>query len=62
VNNPVSVVSVWSDGREEQEGGWGRAWQHNLHFKVEDSVCSEPRLEMDKEVESQEGMQETGQT
>jgi len=62
-NNSVAVVSVWSKGGEEQEGGWGRAWQHSLLFKVEESVCSEPHLEVDKEEEPhKEGMQETGQT
>ena len=62
-NNPVPAVSVWSEGEEEQEGGRGRAWQHSLPFKVEESICAEPRLEVDKEVEPhEEGMQETGQT
>ena len=59
----MAVVSVWSMGEEGQEGGWGRTWQRSLLFKVEDSVCSEPRLEVDKEEEPhEEGMQETGQT
>ena len=62
-NNPVPAVSVWSEGGQEQEGGRVRTWQHSLPFKVENSVCSEPRLEVDKEVEPhKEGMQETGQT
>ena len=42
MNNPVSVVSVWSDGREEQEGGRG-----SLHVNTEDSVCTKPHLEVD---------------
>ena len=62
-NNPVAVVSVWSEEGEEQEGGWGKVWQHSLPFKVEESVCAEPHLEVDKEEEPhEEGMQETGQT
>ena len=62
-NNSVIILSVWSEGGEEQEGGRGRAWQHSLPFKVEEIVCSEPYLEVDKEVEPhEEGMQETGQT
>ena len=50
-NNPVSAVSMWSEGGEEQEGGRGRAWQHSLPVKVEDSVCSDPHLEVDTEEE-----------
>ena len=57
-NNSVPTVSVWSEGGEEQEGGgeeqeggWGRAWKHSLPVEVEDSVCSEPHLEVDKEEE-----------
>ena len=59
----MPVVLVWSEGGEEQGGGRGRAWQHSLPFKVEDSVCAEPHLEVDTEEEPhKEGMQETGQT
>ena len=50
-NNSVPTVSVWSEAGEEQEGGWGRAWKHSLPVEVEDSVCSEPHLEVDKEEE-----------
>ena len=49
-NNPVPAVSVWSE-EEEQGGGRGRAWQHSLPIKVEDSVYSEPHLEVDTEEE-----------
>ena len=48
--NPVPAVSVWSE-EEEQGGGRGRAWQHSLPIKVEDSVYSEPHLEVDTEEE-----------
>ena len=44
-NNPVPAVSVWS---EEEEQGGGRG---SLPVNVEDSVCSEPHLEVDKEEE-----------
>ena len=40
-NNPVSAVSVWS---EEEEQGGGRG---SLPVNVEDSVCFDPRLEVD---------------
>ena len=41
----------------------GGAWHHSLPFKVEDSVCFEPHLEVDSEEEPKtEGIQETGQT
>ena len=43
-------MSVWSE-EEEQGGGRGRAWQHSLPVKVEDSVCSDPHLEVDTEEE-----------
>ena len=49
-NNPVPAVSVWSE-EEEQGGGRGRAWQHSLPIKVEDSIYSEPHLEVDTEEE-----------
>ena len=40
--------------------GRGRAWQHSLPGKVEDSICSEPHLEVDKEEEPKTvGIQET---
>ena len=52
-------VSVWSEVEEKQGGGTGRAWQHDLPFKVEDSVCAEPHLEVDWEVIQKEGIEET---
>ena len=52
-----------SGGGEEQGGGWGRAWQHRLPGKVEDNVCSEPHLEVDREDEPKTlPIQESGQT
>ena len=61
-HSSAGVVSVESEGGEE-EGEWrGRAWQHSLPFKVEDSVCAEPHLEVDREEEPQEGIEETEQT
>ena len=61
-NTPAQAVSVWSEGGEEG-GGRGRAWQHSLLFKVEDSVCFEPHLEVDSEVEPKTvAIQETGHT
>ena len=57
-NNPVPAASVWSDGGKEQEGGRGRVGHH-----AEDSVCSEPHLEVDTEEEPKAvGIQESGQT
>ena len=44
-NTQVATVSVWSEG-EEQGGGRG-----SLPVNVEDSVCTEPHLEVDKEEE-----------
>ena len=43
-NSPTGAESTWSEGGEEQGGGRGRAWQHDLPFKVEDNSCSEPHL------------------
>ena len=38
-----------------------RAWQHELPVKVEESVCSEPHLEVDSVVEPKTvAIQETG--
>ena len=45
-NSPTGIVSMWSVG-----GGRGRVWQHSLPFTVEDSVCFEPHLEVDREEE-----------
>ena len=62
-NSPASAESTWSEGGEEQGGGRGRAWQYDLPFKVEESACSEPLLEVDSEVEPQTAaVQESGQT
>ena len=62
-NSPTQAVSVWSEGGEEQGGGRGRAWQHSLPFKVEESVCFEPHLEVESEVEPKTGgIQESGKT
>ena len=58
----AGAVPVASEGGKEQAGGKGRAWQHSLLFKVEDSVCAEPHLEVDTEEEPYEGIEETGQT
>ena len=44
-NNPVPAVSVWS---EEEEQGGGRG---SLLVNVEDSICTEPHLEVDTEEE-----------
>ena len=56
-NNPVPTVSVWSE--EEGQGG-GRG---SLPVNAEDSVCSEPHLEVDTEEEPKTvGIQESGQT
>ena len=62
-NRPTQAVSVWSEGGEEQGGGRGRAWQHSLPVKVEESVCFEPHLEVESEVETKTGgIQESGKT
>ena len=62
-NRPAQPVLVWSEGGEEQGGGRGRAWQHSLPFKVEESVCFKPHLVVDSEVEPKTVViQETGQT
>ena len=44
-NTQVAAVSVWSEG-QDQGGGRG-----SLPVKVEDSVCTEPHLEVDTEEE-----------
>ena len=61
-HSSARAVSAASEGGEEQGGGRSRAWQHGLPFKVEDSVCAEPHLEVDREEEPHEGIKETGQT
>ena len=56
-NNPVPAVSVWSE--EEGQGG-GRG---SLPVNVEDSVCSDPHLEVDKEEDPKTvGIQESRPT
>ena len=46
-----------SEGRSKEERGTsrGEAWHHSLPFKVEDSVCFEPHLEVDSEEEPKTG-------
>ena len=57
------LQSVEIGERVEQGGRRGRAWQHSLPFKIEDSICSEPHLEVDTEEEPKTApIQETGQT
>ena len=46
----MPAVSVWSE-EEEQGGGRGKAWQHSLPVNADDSVCSDPHLEVDTEEE-----------
>ena len=46
----MPAVSVWSEV-EKQGGGRGRAWHYSLPDKVENSVYSEPHLEVDTEEE-----------
>ena len=58
----AGAVPVASEGGEEQGGGRGRAWRLSLPFKADDSVCAEPHLEVDREEEPHEGIEETGQT
>ena len=59
----AGAESTWSEGGEEHGGGRGRAWQHDLPFKVEDNICSEPPLEVDSEVMPQTvAVQESGLT
>ena len=43
-NSPAAAVSVLNEGMT-------RARQHKLPVKVEESVCLEPHLEVDSEVE-----------
>ena len=60
-NSPA--VSVGIGGGEQQGEGRGRAWQHSLPCNVEDNVCSEPHLEVDKEEETKTvPIPESGQT
>ena len=62
-NSAAESVPMESEGGEEQEGGWDREWQHSLPGKAEDSVCSEPHLEVDREEEPKTvPIPESGQT
>ena len=61
-STPPSSFLSESGGGEQQGEGRGRVWQHSLPFTVEDSVCSEPHLEVDREEEPKiVPVQETGQ-
>ena len=61
-NSSAGAELACSEGEEEQGGGRGRVWQHDLPFKVEGNICAEPHLEVDTEVEPQTvAVQETGQ-
>ena len=61
-SSAVESVSVGSEGEEQGEGR-GRAWQHSLPCNVEDNVCSEPHLEVDREEEPKTvPIPESGQT
>ena len=46
-NSSTGAELTQSEGGEEQGGGSGRAWQHDMPIKVEDSICSEPLLKVD---------------
>ena len=46
----VPAVSVWSE-EEELGGGRGRVWQYSLPADAEDSIYSDPHLEVDTEEE-----------
>ena len=62
-SSAAESVSVGSGGGEHQGGGSGRAWHHSLPCKVEDSICSEPHLEVDREEEPKTvPVQDSGQT
>ena len=62
-SSAAESVSVESGGGEEQGEGRGRAWQHSLLGRVEDNICSEPHLEVDREEEPKiVPIQEAGQT
>ena len=58
-----SAELTWSNGWEEQGGGRGKTWQHDLPFKAEDNTCSKPPLEVDSDMEPKMmSIQETKQT
>ena len=62
-NSPAGPEPMWSKGGEEQVGGRGREWQHDLPFKAESNICSGPLLEVDWEADPRTvPIQETGQT
>ena len=51
-NTQVAAVSVWSEGEEGQGWGRGRVWHYDrLPVNVQDSICSDPHLEVDTEEE-----------
>ena len=43
-NSPTGAVSMWIE-----EGRRDRAWDRSLAIKLEDNICSEPHLEVDRE-------------
>ena len=62
-SSAAEFVSVGCEGGEGEGEGSGKAWQHRLACNVEDNVCSEPHLEVDKEEETKTvPIPETGQT
>ena len=62
-SSAAESVSVESEEGEQQGEGSGKAWQHSLPGKAEDSICSEPHLEVDREEESKTvPVQDSGQT
>ena len=55
---PAEAGPKWSEGE-----GRGREWQNSPSIKVEGSVCLEPNLKIDSDMEPEtEGMQETENT
>ena len=62
-SSPAGVVPAESEGGGSKEGGGaGHGSTACMPFKVEDSICAEPHLEVDTEEEPHEGIEETGQT
>lgn len=57
-NRPAEAGSMWSEGE-----GRGREWQNSPSVKVEGSICLEPNLEIDSDMEPEtEAVQETENT